>query len=83
VAVPDREGAGGDVVIRCSSCKRFTRNNVATVGFDTIKAAHGDCSRCGPKVEVDFDAWEDWGWSEEDERAMEDRLIASMEASNG
>jgi hypothetical protein len=65
-------------VIRCRGCARFTRNNVALRGFDQIRSAYGDCSRCGPRVEVRFDAWEDWGWSEEDEDAFDARLAGSQ-----
>jgi hypothetical protein len=61
-------------VIRCAACKRFTRNNVALRNCEQIKSAHGDCSRCGPKVPVQFDAWEDWGWSDADEDAFFEKL---------
>lgn len=66
-------------MIRCGQCKAFTKNNVATVGFDTIKSARGDCWRHGQGVPVIWEAWEDWGWSEEDQRRIEDKLIASIE----
>jgi hypothetical protein len=62
-------------VIRCKKCKRFTRNNVALRGLESIKSARGDCSRCGPEVEVNFDAWEDWGWSDEDEDEFFDKVM--------
>ncbi|MGH3966507.1 MAG: hypothetical protein ACRDRY_25260 [Pseudonocardiaceae bacterium] len=64
-------------MIRCKKCKRFTNNNIALRGFDAIKDAHGDCARHGPGVPVEFDAWEDWGWSDEDDRRFEEQLIAS------
>jgi hypothetical protein len=66
-------------VIRCAKCKAFTSNNVALRGFDDIKSATGDCWRHGRGVEVIWEAWEDWGWSEEDERRHEDKLIALIE----
>ncbi len=61
-------------MIRCKRCKRFTRNNVALRSSEHIKSAHGDSSRCGPTVEVDFDAWEDWGWTDADEDAFFEAL---------
>lgn len=67
-------------MIRCASCKRFTSNNVALRGFDEIKSAHGDCKRCGPNVPLDWEYWEDWGWSDDEETAFQDRLIATIEA---
>lgn len=57
-------------MIRCKTCKRFTRNNVATVEtFDgepeRIIDQRGDCSRCGPGVKLESEGWEDWfGWPE-------------------
>lgn len=66
-------------MIRCKQCKAFTSNNRALRGFDSIKSARGDCHRHGQGVPVIWEAWEDWGWSEEDERRIEDELIASIE----
>lgn len=66
-------------MIRCADCKAFTKNNVALRGFDDIKSATGDCWRHGQGVPVVWEAWEDWGWSDDD--GFEDRLIASIEAS--
>lgn len=66
-------------MIHCVKCKRFTKNNIALRGLDSIKDAHGDCARCGLGVKVEFDAWEDWGWSEEDDREFEERLIQSTD----
>ncbi len=65
-------------MIRCQHCARFTSNNVALRNLDRIESAHGDCSRCGPKVPVRFDAWEDWGWTDEHERAFEDRVFGGV-----
>lgn len=68
-------------MIRCERCARFTANNRAMVNLDMdVRDARGDCSRCGPGVPVRWEAWEDWGWTEDDEREIQDRIIGSVTA---
>lgn len=66
-------------MIRCGECKAFTKNNKALRGFDDIKSATGDCWRHGEQVPVIWEAWEDWGWSDEDEERITDELVALVE----
>jgi len=51
-------------MIRCATCKRFTRNNLCTVRStscgECITNQRGDCSRCGSRVKVESEGWEDW-----------------------
>jgi hypothetical protein len=54
-------------MIRCKKCKRFTRNNRCDVRSTSIGEhvanERGDCSRCGQRVRVESEGWEDWfGW---------------------
>lgn len=45
---------------RCAACKRFVSNPRVKHNAERITEQRGDCSRCGPNVDLLPLSWEDW-----------------------
>lgn len=45
---------------QCKKCSRYVSNPVVTHSVEEIVAERGDCSRCGPGVDLWPLCWEDW-----------------------
>ena len=63
---------------RCKKCMRFASNPKVTYNLERIVDERGDCTRCGPGVELMQLCWEDWFGDDFD---PEDAILGKLRAS--